>query len=61
MLSIEQQFPIISGYGINPMTIFGIPKNHIMKTNLRVRFLGVFFVLLLGAWSANARLSLIHI
>jgi hypothetical protein len=28
-----------------------------MKTNLRVRFLGVFFVLLLGAWSANARFS----
>ena len=26
-----------------------------MKTNLRVRFLGVLFVLLLGAWSANAR------
>jgi hypothetical protein len=26
-----------------------------MKTNLRLRFLGVFFVLLLGAWSANAR------
>ncbi|MFL0299246.1 carboxypeptidase-like regulatory domain-containing protein [Aquirufa novilacunae] len=57
MLSIEQQFPTISGYSINPMTIFGIPKNHIMKTNLRVRFLGVFFVLLLGAWSANARFS----
>ena len=28
-----------------------------MKTNLRLRFLGVFFVLLLGAWSANARFS----
>ena len=28
-----------------------------MKTNLRVRFLGVFFVLLLGAWSADARFS----
>jgi hypothetical protein len=28
-----------------------------MKTNLRVRFLGVFFVLLLGAWSADARFT----
>jgi hypothetical protein len=28
-----------------------------MKTNLRVRFLGVMFVLLLGAWSADARIS----
>jgi hypothetical protein len=28
-----------------------------MKTNLRLRFIGVFFVLLLGAWSAEARFS----
>lgn len=28
-----------------------------MKTNLRLRFLGVFFVLLLVAWSAEARFS----
>ena len=28
-----------------------------MKTTPRVRFLGVFFVLFLGAWSAEARLS----
>jgi len=28
-----------------------------MKTNLRFRFLGVFFVLLLSAWSAEARIS----